>query len=61
MVGKGMLAAAVSGEIFASPSTAQICTGIDLAHSEAGYVFVVNNYTGDCLNFVSLPLLLHVV
>ncbi len=51
VVGKGMLAAAVSGEIFASPSTAQICTGVDLAPSDAGYVFVVNNYTGDCLNF----------
>ncbi|KDN49892.1 putative DAK2-dihydroxyacetone kinase [Tilletiaria anomala UBC 951] len=51
VVGRGMLTVAVSGEIFASPSTAQICTGIDLANSDAGVVFVVNNYTGDCLNF----------
>ena len=50
-VGKGMLAAAVSGDIFASPSAAQICTGVDLVNNDAGVIMVVNNYTGDCLHF----------
>lgn len=49
--GRGMLTAAVSGDIFASPSAAQICTGIDLAPTDKGVVVVVANYTGDCLNF----------
>lgn len=51
VIGKGMLTAAVSGEIFASPSASQICSGIDLVNSDAGVVFIVNRYTGDCLNF----------
>lgn len=46
-----MLTAAVSGEIFASPSASQICSGLDLVNAEAGVIFVVNRYTGDCLNF----------
>ncbi|EST09740.1 DhaL domain protein [Kalmanozyma brasiliensis GHG001] len=50
-VGEGMLAAAISGDIFASPSAAQICSGIDLINHDAGVVMVVNNYTGDCLHF----------
>ncbi|CDU23711.1 probable DAK2-dihydroxyacetone kinase [Sporisorium scitamineum] len=50
-VGKGMLAACISGDIFASPSAAQICSGIDLINHDAGVVMVVNNYTGDCLHF----------
>ncbi|CAO1612496.1 unnamed protein product [Jaminaea pallidilutea] len=51
LIGKGMLAAAVSGDIFASPSAAQICTGMDLAHSDKGVIFIINNYTGDQLHF----------
>lgn len=51
VVGNGMLAACVSGDIFASPSTVAIVTGIDLAPSDKGYLIVVNNYTGDVLNF----------
>jgi dihydroxyacetone kinase len=42
VIGKGMLTAAVSGEIFASPSASQICSGVDLANTEAGVIFVVN-------------------
>lgn len=49
--GRGMLAACVSGDVFASPSAAQIGSAIDLANSDAGVMLVVNNYTGDCLNF----------
>ncbi|UZJ56310.1 hypothetical protein CBS101457_005630 [Exobasidium rhododendri] len=51
VIGRGMLTAAVSGEIFASPSASQICSSVDLANTEAGVIFIVNRYTGDCLNF----------
>ena len=51
-VGQGMLTAAVSGDIFASPTAAQICSGIDLAPSDKGVVVVVNRYTG-CLLYTS--------
>jgi len=51
VIGKGMLTAAISGEVFASPSASQICSGLDLANTDAGVIMVVNNYTGDCLNF----------
>jgi len=51
VIGKGMLTAAISGEVFASPSASQICSGLDLANTDAGVILVVNNYTGDCLNF----------
>ncbi|KAN0066568.1 hypothetical protein ACQY0O_000662 [Thecaphora frezii] len=50
-IGKGMLAACISGDIFASPSAAQICSGVDLVNNDAGVIMVVNNYTGDCLHF----------
>lgn len=43
LVGKGMLAAAISGDVFASPSAAQICSGIDLANTDAGVIFIVSN------------------
>lgn len=49
-----MLAASVSGDIFASPSATQIHTCIRLAvaaHSVQDVLLVVNNYTGDRLNF----------
>jgi dihydroxyacetone kinase len=57
--GRGMLSAAVSGDIFASPSASQILTCIDLAlHNSSGaesqpkeVLLIVNNYTGDRLNF----------
>ena len=49
-----MLAASVSGDIFASPSASQILTCIQLAFAaqETNQVLlIVNNYTGDRLNF----------
>lgn len=42
VIGKGMLTAAVSGEVFASPSASQICSGLDLINSDAGVIMVVN-------------------
>ncbi|KAF8316309.1 dihydroxyacetone kinase [Clavulina sp. PMI_390] len=54
-VGKGMLTAAVAGNIFASPNVSQIRRGIHLAHAShpnsAGVLVVVKNYTGDVLHF----------
>ncbi len=50
-VGKGMLTAAVSGEIFASPSVAAVLAGIRAVTGPAGCLLIVKNYTGDRLNF----------
>ncbi|AGO12484.1 AaceriAER139Cp [[Ashbya] aceris (nom. inval.)] len=51
-VGEGMLAAAVAGDIFASPSTAQILSAIRIAAKQAaGVLLIVKNYTGDVLHF----------
>ncbi|NVB40114.1 dihydroxyacetone kinase subunit DhaK [Pseudenhygromyxa sp. WMMC2535] len=50
-VGRGMLSAAVSGEIFASPSVEAVYAGIMAATGDAGCLLVVKNYTGDRLNF----------
>lgn len=50
-VGTNMLASAVAGDIFASPSTKQIVAGIDAVPSDKGSILVITNYTGDCLHF----------
>ena len=50
-VGKGMLTAAVCGEIFASPSVEAVLAGILAVTGEKGCVLIVKNYTGDRLNF----------
>ena len=50
-VGKGMLTAAVSGEIFASPSVDAVLTAIRSVTGTPGCLLVVKNYTGDRLNF----------
>ncbi|EJU01743.1 dihydroxyacetone kinase [Dacryopinax primogenitus] len=50
-VGDGMLTAAVSGEIFASPSTAQITSALSLIPTGKGVLFIILNYTGDALHF----------
>ncbi|KAJ7574397.1 dihydroxyacetone kinase [Mycena floridula] len=50
-VGKGMLSAAVCGNIFASPNPNQVRRGIDLVNNEKGTLIIVKNYTGDILNF----------
>src|SRR6185436_933248 len=50
-VGKGMLTAAVSGEIFASPSVDAVLAGILAVTGEPGCLLIVKNYTGDRLNF----------
>lgn len=50
-VGDGMLAAAVNGEVFASPSTKQIMAAIKHVPSDAGIILCITNYTGDNLHF----------
>ncbi|KAK5160866.1 Dak1 domain-containing protein [Cryomyces antarcticus] len=50
-VGDGMLAAAVSGEVFASPATKQIMAAIKNVPSDAGVILCITNYTGDNLHF----------
>ena len=50
-VGKGMLTAAVSGEVFASPSVEAVLACILHVTHEAGCLLIVKNYTGDRLNF----------
>jgi len=50
-VGRGMLTAAVSGEIFASPSVDAVLAAIRAVTGPAGCLLVVKNYTGDRLNF----------
>ncbi|MCY4180950.1 MAG: dihydroxyacetone kinase subunit DhaK [Litoreibacter sp.] len=50
-VGKGMLTAAVCGEVFASPSVDAVLAGILAVTGDAGCLLIVKNYTGDRLNF----------
>ena len=50
-VGKGMLDAAVAGEVFTSPTPTQVFEGIKAADSGKGVLMVVKNYTGDIMNF----------
>lgn len=50
-VGSGLLSAAVSGDVFASPSTKQIMAAVDNVPSDAGIILCITNYTGDNLHF----------
>lgn len=50
-VGYGMLDAAVSGNVFASPSPDQVLKGIQLANSGNGVLLIIKNYAGDIMNF----------
>lgn len=50
-VGKGMLTAAVCGEVYASPSVDAVLAGILAVTGDAGCLLIVKNYTGDRLNF----------
>jgi len=50
-VGRGMLTAAVAGEVFTSPDTDSVLAAIKAASGPAGALLIVKNYTGDRLNF----------
>lgn len=50
-VGAGMLAAAVAGNVFTSPSVDAVLAGLRAVAGPAGTLMIVKNYTGDRLNF----------
>ena len=50
-VGKGMLDAAVPGDVFTSPTPDPILAATQAVDSGKGVVHIVKNYTGDVLNF----------
>lgn len=50
-VGKGMLDAAVCGDVFASPSQIQVYQAIKETASEKGTLLIIKNYSGDMMNF----------
>ncbi|GIN57111.1 dihydroxyacetone kinase subunit DhaK [Lederbergia ruris] len=50
-VGKGMLDAAVAGEVFTSPTPDQVLEAIKAVDSGNGVFLVIKNYTGDVMNF----------
>ncbi|SDJ87815.1 dihydroxyacetone kinase subunit DhaK [Natronincola ferrireducens] len=50
-VGTGMLDAAVSGNVFASPSPDRVLKGIQEANTGEGVLLIIKNYSGDIMNF----------
>ncbi len=50
-VGKGMLDAAVTGEMFTSPTPDQVLEAIHEVNAGAGILLITKNYTGDVMNF----------
>lgn len=50
-VGKGMLDAAVAGNVFASPSPDRIMAAIHEVAGEKGVLLIIKNYSGDIMNF----------
>lgn len=50
-IGKGMLDAAVCGDIFASPSQIQVYQAIKATAGEKGTLMIIKNYSGDMMNF----------
>ena len=50
-VGKGMLSAAVCGQVFTSPTPDQIYEAIKAVNHGKGVYLVVKNYSGDVMNF----------
>lgn len=50
-IGRGMLTAAVAGEVFTSPSADSVLAAIRAVAGPKGVLLIVKNYTGDCLNF----------
>lgn len=50
-VGKGMLDAAVCGDVFASPSQIQVYQAIKATAGSKGTLLIIKNYSGDMMNF----------
>ncbi|HDR7376158.1 dihydroxyacetone kinase subunit DhaK [Bacillus toyonensis] len=51
LVGKGILDAAVCGDVFASPSQIQVYQAIKETASKKGTLLIIKNYSGDIMNF----------
>ena len=50
-IGKGLLDAAVCGDVFASPSQIQVYRAIKESASDKGTLLIIKNYSGDMMNF----------
>jgi dihydroxyacetone kinase-like protein len=50
-VGRGMLDAAVPGQVFTSPTPDLILAAAEAADTGGGVLFIVKNYEGDVMNF----------
>lgn len=50
-VGANMVAASISGDVFASPTTKQVLAAAERVPTDVGTIMVIGNYTGDCLHF----------
>lgn len=50
-VGKGMLSAAVAGQVFTSPTPDQIYEAIKASDHSKGVFLIIKNYSGDVMNF----------
>lgn len=50
-VGRGMLDAAVAGNVFASPSADQVHAAITKVNMGKGVLLIIKNYSGDIMNF----------
>lgn len=50
-IGKGMLSAAVAGQVFTSPTPDQIYAAIKAVNTGSGVFLVIKNYSGDVMNF----------
>ncbi|WP_046214485.1 dihydroxyacetone kinase subunit DhaK [Paenibacillus wulumuqiensis] len=50
-IGKGMLDAAVCGDVFASPSQIQVYQAIKSTAGNKGALLIIKNYSGDMMNF----------
>jgi dihydroxyacetone kinase len=53
LVGEGLAAGAVLGNVFASPSTAQVVSVARAAENGGGVLLTYGNYAGDVLNFAA--------
>src|SRR5262245_7632047 len=50
-VGRGMLSAAVAGDVFTSPSPDAVLAALRATTGPRGALLIVKNYTGDRMNF----------
>src|SRR6516162_4829820 len=50
-VGRGMLSAAVAGDVFTSPSPDAVLAALRATAGPPGALLIVKNYTGDRMNF----------